>query len=85
MRYILLTLIFISSIFANDAVEYFKENKENKVFCHIGQYSYKMLSQNEAKIIDINGHDYFKVKDENLYFLSNSCQPLKDSKELIGF
>ncbi len=85
MHYFLLTILFVSSIFANDAAKYFKKSTDNKIFCHIGQYSYKMLSQNEAKIININGHNYFKMKDENLYFLSNSCQPLKDSKELIGF
>ncbi|RLA76753.1 MAG: hypothetical protein DRG78_18490 [Epsilonproteobacteria bacterium] len=85
MRYILIILIFVSSIIANDSIVYFKENKENKVFCHIGQYSYKMLTQNEANIVHVNGHDYFKMKNENLYFLSNSCQPLKARKELLGF
>ena len=85
MRYFLLSLIFISSIFADSATEYFQKSKENKVFCHMGQYSYKMLTQNEAKIVHVNGHDYFKMKDDNLYFLSNSCVPLRNRKELLGF
>ncbi len=85
MRYILIILIFVTSIFASEAAEYFLKSENNKVFCHIGQYSYKMLTQKDAILANINGHDYFKMKDRNLYFLSNSCQPLTGKKELIGF
>ncbi len=85
MRYILITFILITSVFANDTMEYFKESKDNKVFCHMGQYSYKMLTQGEATLVLVNEHWYFKIKGKNLYFLSNSCQPLKDSREFIGF
>jgi hypothetical protein len=83
MRLLLLSFLLLSSSYANDSVDFFNKDKNNKVLCHIGQYSYKVLSQENAKIIKIHGRDFFKMKDENMYFLNNSCQAIKDRDGIV--
>jgi hypothetical protein len=68
-----------------DSVEYFKKSKDNELLCHVGQYSFKMVSQKNAKIVEIHGHTFFKLNDENIYFLSNACQAIKEKKAGIIF
>jgi hypothetical protein len=83
MRLLLLSLFLISSTYASDAVEFFQKDKKNKILCHIGQYSYKVLSQKNAKVVKIHGRSFFKLKGENLYFLNNSCQAIKDRDGIV--
>ena len=80
MRFITIFLLLLTSIHALDTITYFKESPENKLLCHIGQYSFKMVSQKNAKIEIIHKHMYFKLNDENLYFLNNACQTFKAEK-----
>lgn len=83
MRKLLLILSLISTIFAEDSVSYFKESNENMLLCHVGQHSFKLITHKNATIEYLNGHNYFKLKDENLYFLSNACQPLNKKNGII--
>ncbi len=82
--FIIFTLLFTAT-YALDVVYYFKKSADNKLLCHIGQHSFKMVSQKNAKIEKIHGHIYFKLNDENLYFLENACQTFKAEKEGIVF
>ena len=83
MKSLLLSFLLLTSSYASDAVEFFQKNKNNKILCHIGQYSYKVLSQKNANIIKIHDRKFFKMKNENLYFLNNSCQAIKDRDGIV--
>ncbi|WP_373070766.1 hypothetical protein [Sulfurimonas sp.] len=83
MRVLLLILSLSVYMFADDAVSYFKESDKNELLCHVGQHSFKMISHKNATIEHINGHYYFKLIDENFYFLSNACQPLSKKQGII--
>ena len=83
MRVLILFFFLITSILANDTVTFFNKSSENRLLCHLGQYSFMMVSQKNSVIKNIDGHIYFHMKQENLYFLSNSCQIVKDSKNKI--
>ena len=85
MRFFTIFLLFITAAYTFDAIAYFKASPKNKLLCHIGQYSFKMLSQKNAKLETIHEHTYFKLNDENLYFLNNACQPFKAEKEGLIF
>jgi len=85
MRLFLLTFLFLGTIYASDTINFFKASKDNKLICHVGQYSFKVLSQENATLQKMNGHTFFKLKNENLYFLNNSCQELKNNKNGIIF
>jgi len=83
MRIFILFFWLIVTVFANDPVTFFKESRHNKLLCHLGQYSFMIVSQKNSIITNIDGHIYFNVKNENLYFLSNTCQVVKYSKNKI--
>ena len=83
MKSLLLSLLLLSSSYATDAVDFFQKDKDNKILCHIGQYSYKILTQKNAKIVKIHNREFFKMKDENLYFLNNSCQSIKNRDGIV--
>ena len=85
MRLFILFFLLVTASYATNSVPYFKKSPDNQLLCHVGQYSFKMVSQKNAVIEDIHGHIFFKLNDENLYFLNNACQPLKDKKEGIIF
>ncbi|RLA79259.1 MAG: hypothetical protein DRG78_13300 [Epsilonproteobacteria bacterium] len=85
MRFIIIFFLWFTTIYAFDAVSYFKESADNKLLCHVGQYSFKMVSQKNAKIEKIHEHKYFKLNDENLFFLENACQTFKVKKEGVIF
>lgn len=83
MRIVILLFMMSTCIFALDSISYFKKSKENKLLCHIGQYSFKLVTHKNAVIENIHGHEFFKLTDENLYFLSNACQPLSKKEGII--
>jgi len=83
MRKLILTLLLTLSIFAEDSVSYFNKAEKNVLLCHVGQHSFKKITHKNAKLEHINGHYYFKLLDENLYFLSNACQPLSKKEGII--
>jgi len=83
MRLFLLFCLLATYVFALDSVSYFKESKEHKLLCHVGQHSFKMISHENAVIENIHGHVFFKLIDENLYFLSNACQPLSKKEGIV--
>jgi len=85
MRIFMIFLLLLTSIHAFDAIAYFKESPKNKLLCHIGQHSFKMVSQENAKIEKIHGHIYFKLNNENLYLLNNACQTFKAKKVGVIF
>ncbi|MCD6173662.1 MAG: hypothetical protein J7J96_07730 [Sulfurimonas sp.] len=85
MRLLIIFSLLFTVTYAFDVVSYFKESPENKLLCHIGQYSFKMVSQKNAKIEKIHEHIYFKLNNENLYFLNNACQTFKAEKEGVIF
>lgn len=85
MRIFLLSFILVNLTYAMDSVEFFNKSEKNELLCHVGQYSFKMVSQKNADIMKIHNHIFFKLKDENLYFLSNACQPIEDKKTGIIF
>jgi len=85
MRIFTILIMLFTSIYALDAVSYFKKSADNKLLCHVGQYSFKMVSKENAKIEKIHEHMYFKLNDENLYFLENACQTFKAEREGIIF
>jgi len=64
---------------------YFEESPKNQLLCHVGQHSFKMVSQKNAKIVKIHNHFYFKLNDENLYLLNNACQTFVAKKVGIIF
>jgi len=83
MRVLILFFFLMTSILANDTVIFFNKSIDNRLLCHLGQYSFMMVSQKNSVIENIDGHIYFNVKKENLYFLSNACQIVKNSKNKI--
>jgi len=83
MRLFILMLLFTNLIYGTDSMSYFQKSEKNQLLCHVGQYSFKMVSQKNAKIENIHGHQYFKLKNENLYFLSNACQAVDEKIEII--
>jgi hypothetical protein len=83
MRLFLLFILLTTYGFAKDSVSYFKESEKHMLLCHVGQYSFKMVSHKNAVIENIHGHVYFKLIDENLYFLSNACQPLSKKEGIL--
>jgi len=83
MKLLLLSFLLITTSYATDAVDFFNKKEDNKILCHIGQYSYKVLSQKNAKIVKIHNRNFFKMKNENLYFLNNSCQAIKDRDGIV--
>lgn len=85
MRVLIIISLFLTSIYAFDSVSYFKKSPDNKLLCHVGQYSFKMVSQKNATLEKIHEHIYFKLNDENLYFLNNACQTFKANKEGVIF
>jgi len=85
MRFLIIFFLWFSTANAFDTVSYFKESSDNKLLCHLGQYSFKMISQKNARLEKVHEHMYFKLKDENLYFISNSCQTFKVKKEGVIF
>ena len=85
MRLFILFFLMITSANATGSVAYFNKSPDNQLLCHVGQSSFKMVSQKNAVIKEIHGHTFFKLNDENMYFLNNACQPLKDKKEGIIF
>lgn len=85
MRLFILFFLLATASYATNSVLYFKKSPDNQLLCHVGQYSFKIVSQKNAAIVDMRGHLFFKLNDENMYFLNNACQPLKDKKEGIIF
>ena len=85
MRLFVLLLMLGVVGFSYDSVSYFKESPDNKLLCHLGQYSFMMVSQKNAVLEEIHGHMFFKIKDENIYLLNNACQALKDNNKGIIF
>ena len=83
MKLLLLSFLLLTSSYATVAVDFFEKNKENQILCHIGQYSYKILSQKNASVVKIHGKEFFKINDENLYFLNNSCQAIKNRDGIV--
>lgn len=71
--------------FSSDSILYFKKSPNNELLCHLGQYSFKIVSQKNSVIVDMHEHKFFKLKDENLYFLNNACQPIGNGKKAIIF
>ena len=78
-------LMLTTAVFATDSISFFKKDLENQLLCHLGQYSFKMVSQKNSVMIKIHEHIFFKLKDENLYFLNNTCQPLEVADRAIIF
>jgi len=76
MRFYILLFILATSGFSSDTVKFFQESPENRLLCHLGTHSFKMISQKNSVIEEIHGHMFFKLKDENLYFMNNACQML---------
>jgi len=85
MRFLILSLLLVLSTYANESVSYFKKSPDNKLLCHVGQSSFKMVSQKNAIIEEFHGGYFFKLINENFYFPANSCQPLVNKKEAIIF
>ena len=85
MRIFILFLLVFTFTYASDTISHFKESSKNQLLCHVGQYSFKMVSQKNAVIETIHGHVFFKLIDENLYFLNNACQQFIAKKEGIIF
>ncbi len=85
MRFIFLVCFLSFALFANDTVAFFNKAPDNRALCRVGQYSYKVVSQKNAVIVTMHGHDYFKIKDENLYFLTTGCEPLDGQKPHVIF
>lgn len=85
MRIFIIFSLLMISVHAFDEVSYFEKSPDNQLLCHIGQYSFKMISQKNAKIVKIHEHIYFKLKNENLYLLNNACQTFKAEKVGIIF
>ena len=83
MKLLLLSFLLISTTYASDAIDFFKKNKENQVLCHVGQYSYKILTQKNSSIVNIHDRKFFKMNNENLYFLNNSCQAIKNRDGIV--
>jgi len=83
MRILILFFALIAFVFASDPVTFFKQSSKNKLLCHLGQYSFMIVSQKNSVITRIDRHIYFNMKSENLYFLSNTCQIVKNSKDKI--
>jgi len=83
MKLLLLSFLLLTSSYATDAVDFFQKNKNNQILCHIGQYSYKVLTQKNAKVVKIHDKEFFKMNNENLYFLNNSCQSIKKRDGIV--
>jgi hypothetical protein len=85
MRYLILSLLLSLSLFGDDAVDFFKASPENRLMCKATQYAYKVVSQKNATLVKLDGHEYFKINAENLYILKTGCHPIDGKKETILF
>ncbi len=85
MRLIIMSLLFTMGLWANESLVFFNENPDNKVLCKISQYAYKVISQKNAEVVHLHGHDFFKIKDENYYIAKTGCYPLDGKRELLIF
>ena len=83
-KFILLSLLLSSSIFANEVEKFFKESNENHVLCRAAYETYINLSQNNASVKKINGNLYFQYKDKDYYFPLSACKAIeKEDKGVI--
>ena len=78
-------LLWSLNLAANESAAYFQAAPENKVLCKVSESAYKLVSQKNAVIVQLRGHDYFKLKDENLYISQVGCFPLDGKHEAIIF
>lgn len=85
MRFLFLVCLMSLAVFAGDTVAFFNKSSDNMVLCRVGQYSYKVVSQKNAAVEEMHGHTFFKLKDENLYFLTTGCEALNGQKPHIIF
>jgi len=85
MRYAVLIFLLGWNLWANEATAFFAESPENQVLCKVSQYAYKVVTHKNAELVELHGHDFFKLKDENLYILKAGCYPLDNRHEAIIF
>ncbi len=85
MRFLLAVMMIVSGLLANDALNYFNAAPDNKVLCKAAQYTFKMVSQKNAVAVHIHDHDFFKLKDENLYLSVSGCSPLDGKRAGLIF
>ena len=85
MRLMFLTLLMASVAFGNEALEYFQKSANSRLLCKVSQYAYKIISQHNAEVLHLNGHDFFKLKGENTYLMTTGCYPLDGKREMLIF
>lgn len=83
MRHLIVIALLATGLFANEQVSFFKASPDNRLLCHLGQYSFKMVSQKNATVVEIRTHTFFLLKDENTYLLTTGCQTLVKQQGII--
>lgn len=83
MRYILLLSMAILLSAGEDPATYFLGSDKHQVLCHESAYSYKLLSQSNATVVELKGHTFFKVNGENKYIPKTACQPLEEKEAIV--
>jgi len=85
MRHLVFFTLFVNLLLANDVVDFYKKDPKNQIICQVGKHAYKLLSKNNSELVHVHGHDYIKVKNENLYLSVQGCSPANDEKLGIIF
>jgi hypothetical protein len=85
MRCFAIAAVMAINLFGMDAVKFFNMSPTNELLCKVTQYSYKIVSQKNAELSTMHGHEFFRLKSENLYILKTGCHALDGKKEAIVF
>jgi hypothetical protein len=84
MRYFLFLMAMAALLMGGeDPASHFQSSKEHQLLCRESTYSYMLLSQANATIVELKGHTFFKVKGENRYLPKTACQPLTEKEAIV--
>ena len=81
MKKFLAILAISVSLYANESEAFFKASQDNFLLCRAGYETYVMLSSANASIEKINGTQYIRYKQKDLYFPLSGCNPIKEHKQ----
>lgn len=86
MRFLLGCMVLSVVLSAGEhPVTYFNESDSNQLLCRVSEFAYRMVTQKNATVVQLHGHTFFKLKNENLYLKETGCTPLTGKKEVIIF
>lgn len=82
-KYLLLLTLSIFVAQANESILFFKTSPKNRLLCRASYNTYKIIHQHNASLVNINGNNFFKLKDENLYLTITGCKPITAREGIV--